>query len=121
LSDNEQEKAIQVLKKHSHDLLDIAITQDHKALERIAAEDVMIVDPHGKIFTRNEEVKLLKAGKFKATIAEMKMDHHQVKFYGKTAVVTGISHVKGSFEGKDMMGSYRFTQIFMDSGQGWLM
>jgi len=121
LSNEEQRKATPVVKKLSEDLLSVAMSRDPKVLERVMAEDVLIVDPHGKVFTRAQEIELLKSGEFKADSAEMKTDDIQVKFYGTTAVVTGRSTVKAKFAGKDISGTYRFTQIFMDRGQGWQM
>jgi hypothetical protein len=119
LTDEEKEKAITLLKKHSEDLAKIAVTKNHKVLERIMAKDAIISDPNGKLFTRDEEVKLLKSAKFKAR--EMKIQNLKVKFFDKTAVVTGISHVKASVDGKDISGKYSFTQVFMDRGKGWEM
>jgi ketosteroid isomerase-like protein len=117
----EMEKATPHIKTLSKDLLHIAISRDPKVLERVMAKDVLIVDPEGKLFTRDEETKLLESGQFKATIADMKTEEHQVKFFGRTAVVTGVSKVKGTFKGKDISGTYRFNQVFMDRGQGWQM
>jgi hypothetical protein len=121
MSAAEKAQATPLLKNLSNDLLRIAVTRDPKVLERVMAPDVMIVDPHGKIFNLKQEMDLLKSGQFKAKIAEMKADDLQVKYYGRTAVVTGRSTVKGTFQGKSISGTYRFTQIFMDRGQGFQM
>ena len=36
-----------------------------------------------------------------------------MRVYGKTAVVTGLSTIKGTYQKKDISGKYRFIDVFV--------
>src|SRR2546423_1715658 len=44
-----------------------------------------------------------------------------VEVHGDTAIVTGVSSVKATYEGKDISGRYRFTQVYKSGGGKQLM
>jgi len=91
--------------------------RDAAALDRIYAEDYTFVDPSGRIMTRDEDINDIKSGKLKFE----SHDHSnvQTRIYGDTAVVTGISTIKGTYEVEDISGQYRWTDTFVRRNGEW--
>jgi ketosteroid isomerase-like protein len=94
-----------------------AYVKDIAAAERIMADDYIFITPDGEIRTKADEIGDLKSGKLKVialTAGEMK-----VRVYGKAAVVIGIYELKGTFDGKDISGRFRFTDVFVHEKNEW--
>jgi ketosteroid isomerase-like protein len=63
-------------------------------------------------------VKGFQSGSFKydsRTISDLK-----IRIYGDTAIVTGRSTQKGSENGKDYSGDYRFTRVYGKQEGRWV-
>jgi ketosteroid isomerase-like protein len=60
-------------------------------------------------------LNFLRSSEFKP--ASLDQRDLQVAIHGDTAIVTGVSHVKAEYQGKDMSGRYRFTQVYRAPGE----
>ena len=55
-----------------------------------------------------------------AKIEELKESDVHVRDFGKTAVVTGLLHLKATVEKNDIGGEYRWTRVYNKKGDKWL-
>lgn len=91
---------------------------DAAALERMTADDYTFITLRGELRTKSEIVKGFQSGSFKygsRTISDL-----NIRIYGDTAVVTGRSTQKGSENGKDYSGDYRFTRVYVKQKDRWV-
>lgn len=91
---------------------------DAAALERMTADDYSFITLRGELRTKSEIVKGFQSGSFKydsRTISEL-----NVRVYGDTAIVTGRSTQKGSENGKDYSGDYRWTRVYVKQTGRWV-
>ncbi len=103
--------------KFEHEWMNALMHSDVAALERIEADDFVFTGPDGKVETKADDLRNLKSGALKMT--ECKLEDVKVRFYGKTAVVTGVNVIKGSINGQDISGKYRFTDVLVRKKDKW--
>ena len=93
------------------------ISGDAAALERMTSDDYTFITLRGELRTKAEIVQGFKTGSFhyeSRQISDLK-----VRVYGTSAVVTGRSIQKGSENGKDYSGDYRFTRVYVKQDGRW--
>jgi uncharacterized protein (TIGR02246 family) len=93
------------------------IGKDAAALDRILADDFTEIDPMGMTHTKEAALANAKSGDLvfeSFTPRDMK-----ARVYGDTAVVTGLSTVKGTHKGQDISGDYRFTDTLVKRNGRW--
>ena len=112
--DPEAERAIV---KFEQDWANAYVKCDAAALDRIEADDYTYTGPDGKVSTKAEEQRDIKSGDLKIT--ECKLMDLKVRIYGKTAMITGMSAVKGTQKQKDISGKYRFTDVLVRKKDKW--
>lgn len=90
---------------------------DMATMDRIVASDWTLTDPMGYTHTRAQAMADLRSGdlKFESTIP----GDVQVRVYGDTAIVTGMTTDRGSYKGMDISGDYRFTDVFVNRDGKW--
>lgn len=91
--------------------------RDAGALEALIADRFVNTEYDGEVSDRNQFLADIKDPKFKPTAVGLQ--DMKVNVYRGTAVVTGIYHTKGSYNGKpyDHMG--RFTDTWILSNDRW--
>jgi FlaG/FlaF family flagellin (archaellin) len=90
----------QALIKLENDWNDASVKRDVVVLGRILADDYIFTDPDGVMFTKAQNLEMLKSGDDVVTSAvatDMK-----VRVYGNAAIVTGLNTVKEQLKGKDI-------------------
>jgi len=92
--------------------------RDFKTLAKSMADDYTLIDPRGGVHSKKQYLKHLAegTGKFK----DWKETDVKVKVFGDTAIVTGLLHVKGKVEDKDINAEYRWTRVYNKTGDQWL-
>jgi len=93
------------------------VSGDAAALDRLTAADYTFITLRGELRTKDEIVKGFRSGAFHydtRTISDL-----TVRVYGNTAIVVGRSNQKGSENGKDYSGDYRFTRVYVKQGGQW--
>ncbi len=91
---------------------------DAAALERMTSDDYTFITLRGELRTKAEIVKGFSTGTFKYGSREI--SDLNIRVYGNTAVVTGRSTQKGTENGKDYSGDYRFTRMYVKQNGRWL-
>ena len=89
---------------------------DVAALDALLDEDYMVINASGMIKTKEQTLDALRSGKMH--IASLSLFDRRVRFYAKTALVTGRIEAVGSTNEGDMTGNYRYTQVFVRDQHG---
>jgi len=97
---------------------DAQIHRDSHALEALIADRFVNTEYDGEVSERDKFLADIKDPEFKPSA----MNIHDVKVnvYRDTAVVTGIYHAKGTFNGKEYEHTGRFTDTWIFENGKWL-
>ena len=90
---------------------------DARTLERILADDFTATTADGQIKGRREYVADFTSGSRR--IDELTFDSFQARVHGNTAALTHGGALRGSLDGRDTSGRYRWTHIFVRRGARW--
>jgi ketosteroid isomerase-like protein len=86
-------------------------------MERNYADGYTWTGPEGNINDRKTDI----AETADVTFESLEASDMRVSVSGDTAVVTGISTLKGTFKTQDISGKYRFTDTFVRRGGRWMI
>jgi ketosteroid isomerase-like protein len=90
---------------------------DAVTMERILAEDFVLVTGRGKIYTKTDLLKDAREGK---TIYEQQDEIEQtVRVWDDTAVVTALLWLKGRSDGKQFEYKLWFSDTYVRTKKGW--
>jgi ketosteroid isomerase-like protein len=87
------------------------------ALDRLLADDWIIVEPDGSIIDKFRFLEVIRSGAL--SHESMESTDLKVRVYGNTAVVTGLTTSKGKFMGQDFTSCERATDIFVKQPDRW--
>lgn len=100
------------------DELRVAITKgDMKAYGRLVGDDYVYTNQDAVVRTKAQMVSAYDSGSLKYESA--KFDEIKVHAYGDTAVVTGRNTTKGKDNGKDFVGQFRYTRVYVKRQGRW--
>ena len=108
----------QILTKLENDWNAYSVKRDAAGLGNLLAEDYMETDWEGAVWTKAQAVANLKSGEFTAT--SMVADDIKVRSYGNFAVVTGRNVTRARFKGRDVSGTYRWTDTWHNRDGRWV-
>jgi len=97
--------------------VDAVIKKDIPTLEKYYSDDVTDVGPDGSLSTKQKDLDDIRNGVF--AIESGNATDLQPRIYGNAAVVTGVGEIKGTYEGQDISGRYRFTDTFIKQNGQW--
>lgn len=103
-------QVVDTIKKHSEEVARVSAALDVNAFGAALHDDWFMVDANGQLLTKQQELQLLRSSDFKP--ASIQVQDLHVQLHGDTAVVTGVSAVNASYQGQDISGRYRFTQVY---------
>jgi ketosteroid isomerase-like protein len=110
---NPQEKQLVVLERLWNEA---QVSRDSNALAHLIADKFVNTEYDGEISDRGKFLSDIADPRFKPSV--MNIQDVKVILYHDTAVVTGIYHSKGSFQGKPYEHTGRFTDTWvLDSGK----
>jgi hypothetical protein len=90
---------------------------DTAALERIEAPGFVYTDSEGNVSGKVQDIAEVKSGAYK--LQSFTPENMKVHMFGDTAVVTGHGAQKGTSNGKDVTGTYAYTDTFIKRGGRW--
>jgi ketosteroid isomerase-like protein len=96
---------------------DAGIKKDFAALDKVVADDYFSIDEDGKIETKAQAEADLKTGE--DVLISQVLSDMKVRVYGDAAVVTGKAVTKGTHKGKEVGGTYMFTDVWVKHGASW--
>ena len=104
-------------------LMDAAQTalakNDADAMDKIYAENYMLVNLDGSVQTRAERLAALRSGDAKYTAFSYSEPSIRINPEGTGAVAIARLAMKGMSKGKPMDGDYRVTQVYAKTKDGW--
>ena len=92
-------------------------SNDADALDRLLADDWIIVEPDGGMIDKARFLGVIRSGAL--SHESMESTDLRVRAYGNTAVVTGLTATKGKFMGQDFASCERATDIFVKHTERW--
>ena len=107
----------QELIKLENEWADAWVKRDVAFFDRIIADDYTWTSSEGIVWTKAQDLALVKSGKDVITswvLAEMK-----VRVYGDAAVVTGRDAIKETYKGEDVSGQHRWTHTWIKRAGRW--
>lgn len=90
-----------------------------QALDSLLADDWILTHSDGRVQNKLEYLKELRTGK--RSNQSITNDSVQLRFYDKSAVVTGISVQSGISNGQPWQGRFRFTRVWVLRSDAWVM
>ena len=92
---------------------------DAEALARFLDEKFTLTDSRGTVTTREENLTEVRN---REPRYEVFRNHHmKVRFYGQTALVNGITSVKGTAGGQPFEADFQFTDTLVKRGGSWVL
>jgi len=107
----------QELIKLEKEWTDALVKRDVAFLDRILADDYTSTDTDGNVFTKTENLELLKSGEY--VLLSQVADDLKVRVYGDAAVYMARTTDKAQFKGKDISGQYRWTDTWVRRAGRW--
>lgn len=90
---------------------------DAAAMDRLLADDFVLVTGKGKVFTKADLLNEARSGK---TVYERQDDSAQkVRVWGDTAVITALLWAKGTEDGKPFEYKLWFSDTYVRTPAGW--
>ena len=111
------ETAEQELLKLVQDWMNAEVKADMAFLDRFIAEDCVITDPAGAVWTKAQFLAGLKSGE--GVVISSVLDNMKARVYGDAAVVNGRMTATQRFQGKDISGQYQCTDTFIKKAGRW--
>jgi ketosteroid isomerase-like protein len=90
---------------------------DIDAIDKATGAGYVFTDATGRVTTKKELMDDFKAGKIK--IESQDISDVKVHAYGNTAVETGKLVSKGTRDGQDTSGTFRFTRVWVNRNGTW--
>ena len=100
-----------------HAWVEALIKRDVAALDRLYADEYVDINPDGAIKGKAEDIAEVASGAL--NVASETLDEVRVRIYGTVAVVAGVYTQHSTAEGRDVSGSYRFTDVFVRRDGRW--
>lgn len=93
------------------------VKSDTAAIDSFVADAWVFTNSEAQVFTKAQFMADLKSGAYK--IQSAAAEDLKIQVHGNAAVVTGRWTSKGTYKGKDISGSERFTDTFVNEGGKW--
>jgi ketosteroid isomerase-like protein len=107
----------QELIKLENEWADAWVKRDVAFFDRIIADDYTWTSPWGEVWTKAQDLALVKSGK--DVIKSWVLADIKVRVYGDTAVVTGRNTVKETYKSEDVSGQNRWTHTWVKRAGRW--
>ena len=107
----------QQLMQMERDYAKAIVKKDTATLDKIFADDYILVGADGKSMTKAEGMAEVKSGSLATQSIEL--GPMKVRVFGDSAVVTGTDTEKSSYEGKDTSGKYAWTDVWVMRQGHW--
>jgi ketosteroid isomerase-like protein len=117
LAQTKTESVEQELIKLENEWADAWVKNDIAFQDRIMADDYTWTSSWGMVFTKADNLKLVKSGE--DVIISWLLSDMKVRVYGDAAVVTGCSTLKETYKGKDVSGQERWTHTWVKRAGRW--
>lgn len=112
--DNAEEEVREMLRRWVDGLKE----SDTATLDQLMADDLIHTDPSGAVHNREQVLAGLLAGK-DVPFESVETDDVKVRVYGDAAVATGYTAMKVRYNNQEIVGKFRFTDVFIKQQGRW--
>lgn len=110
----------QALMQVERDIGKANISRDYAFFDRVEADEFIFTDSSGGVTTKKEDLESVKGpANPDSKLLSYEVDDMKVMLYGKTAVVTGRSTLKGTNKDVAWTSQSRFTDVFVWRDNRW--
>jgi ketosteroid isomerase-like protein len=95
---------------------DAVLSANTKVMDSLLAPDYMGITASGTLQSRDETLQSLSSGRLHFTVLDL--SDRKVRFYGITAVVTSLANIQATTPDGKVIGSYRYTHVYVRDAQG---
>jgi hypothetical protein len=107
----------ELLLKMTDDMTNAKMKRDVKVLDGLLADDYIFTNPAG-LFA--DKAQYLDGARADTAVYESVTNSDQVvRIYRNAAVVAGSTTVKGRYDGQEIGGRFRFTNVFVKRNDKW--
>lgn len=85
-------------------------------MDSLLADDYTAITANGTLQTKQDWLASLRSGR--VHISTLDISDRKVRFYGDTAVVTSRAQVQGTGSEGGVVGSFRYTRVYVRNPQG---
>ena len=93
--------------------------QDAGAIQRIFAEDARIIHSDGRTTFKPDELTNVLAALPPEVKAKWRAEEIEVRFYGKTAISSGVAVQEGNYKDQPFARKYRYTNVYVRQKEKW--
>jgi hypothetical protein len=111
------------LAKIEHDFAAMQITKDPATIERVAAamaEDFRFTDPTRRDWGASKAQVLRTIRSERLVTSSTDFRPFYIRVFGSTAMVEGVGASVGTFDGKDISGTFAWVDVFEKRGGHWI-
>ncbi len=96
------------------------MTDDVSAMDKLLSDDYVGISMSGQVNTKLMQLDRLRAHSLRLT--RLDLSDVKIKLVGPVAIVTCLSQVEGTIDGKDTHGTFRSTRVYQRLPNGtWQM
>ena len=92
---------------------------DAEAIRKIFADDAQMIHSDGRVTTKRNELTNVKAVAPPELKASWRVEEIKVRFYGKTAVSSGVAVQEGQYANQQFARKYRYTNVYVRRKKQW--
>jgi len=111
------ENVEELLAKKERDWANALMKSDIAFTDDLLADDYIGTAPDGRRLTKTQTLDEFRAGAFKSE--SMVVDRIKVRVFGDTAIVTLDQTEKSRYQGRDIIGRSKWTDIYMKRNGKW--
>ena len=93
------------------------VERDLATLDRVLPPDFLFTRSLGRAFNKRQLMESLATGELALT--EYERTVRKVTVIHNTAHAIGYDRVRGSYQGRDISGTYHFSSIYVEHAGGW--
>jgi ketosteroid isomerase-like protein len=94
------------------------ISKDTASLRSCTDDDIVYIHSNGLVQDKAAFISSVSSGTI--VYQQMSNKEQQVRIYKKAAVINGVVHVKGTYNGKEFEMDLRYTDVYIKKN-GWKM
>jgi ketosteroid isomerase-like protein len=99
------------------DWMNAEVKADMDFLDRFIADDCVMTDPAGNVWTKAQFLAGLKSGE--GAVKSFALDNMKARIYGDAGVINGRMTANQTFRGQDISGQYQCTDVFIKKAGRW--
>ena len=93
------------------------LTGDVETLDRVLDEELVFTGPDGLIYGKRDDLDAHRAGLIRITRLDPSEEH--IQDFRDTVVLSVRMEMRGSFQGAEFAGPFRYTRVWRNTESGW--